>query len=164
MSEEGQQLEARAAVAADVPMLLESMADFNRLEGISFDPAAIEAPLRVLLADPTLGLVRLLHDRGGQLAGYFVLSWGFDLEWGGRDAFLTELYLVPAQRGRGLGAEVMAFVEDAALAGGARALHLAVRHENAAARRVYERAGFEAPKRLLMTKKLPDPERITFLP
>ena len=164
MSEEQHKLEARVAVAEDVPALLESMADFNQLEGISFDPLAIEGPLRTLLADPTLGLVRLLHDGSGKLAGYFVLAWGFDLEWGGRDAFLTELYLLPAQRGRGLGAEIMALVEEAALAGGARALHLAVRQENGAARRVYERAGFEAPKRLLMTKKLQDPERITFLP
>src|SRR5262249_39600820 len=121
-------LDARTAREADVPALLEMMAEFNRLEQVAWTPEAGEAPLRMLLADPPLGVVGLLLMAGGaepdagQVAGYFVVTWGYDLEWGGRDAFLTELYLRSEVRGRALGAAAMAHVERAAVQAGARAL------------------------------------------
>ena len=156
-------LSQRAAAPADLPALLAMMADFNRLEGIEFDARRFEPALRKLIADPSLGLVCLLSAAHEQRAnsGYFVLSWGYDLEWGGRGAVLTELSLTPVQRGRRLGREAMRLVEEAARAGGAGALHLAVRPEKAPARRLYESAGFADPKRLLMTKELARSSRST---
>ena len=46
-------------------------------------------------------------ERG--LCGYFVLTWGFDLEWNGRDAFLSELFLIPDARGKALGAAALSW-------------------------------------------------------
>jgi len=60
-----------------------------------------------------------------------VLTWGYDLEWDGCDAFLTELFLVPAARGHGHGSGALVAAEAVAREHGARALHLTVRHENA---------------------------------
>jgi ribosomal protein S18 acetylase RimI-like enzyme len=143
----------RLATPADVPRVLAMMVDFNRFEGIAWSPAVGEAPLRRLIADSSLGAVGVVDD--GR-AGYFVLTWGFDLEWDGRDAFLTELWLVPEARGRGVGAEVLAEIQRIAKESGARALHLMVRNENANARRLYERAGFTSPPRVFLSKDLRD--------
>src|SRR5262249_58350985 len=41
----------RTAGAADLPAILAMMADFNRGEGIAWEPARGEAPLRRLLGD-----------------------------------------------------------------------------------------------------------------
>lgn len=131
------------------------MEDFNRFEAIAWSRVSGEPALRTLVESPDLGLVGIVREREDEpLFGYFVLTWGFDLEWNGRDAVLTELYLSPSARGRGLGDVVMDRAEAMARGEGARALHLLVRHENAPARRLYEKRGFIHPGRLFLTKKL----------
>lgn len=109
--------------------------------------------LEKLLVSPQLGVVGLVLE-DDTLRGYFVVTWGYDLEWYGRDALLTELYLLPEARGRGLGREVIAMIEALAVERGARALHMVVRPENEPAVRLYQGAGFEASPRTFMTKRL----------
>ena len=149
---------ARTATTHDVPRLLDWMVEFNRLEHIAWSRVTGETPLRKVIDDLALGCVGVL-ERDRAPIGYFVLTWGYDLEWDGRDAFLTELFLDASARGRGLGRACMERVEETARTHGVRALHLVVRHDNAAALRVYEERGFFAPPRLLMTKDLRDPQR-----
>lgn len=146
-------MRARRAGPADLAVLLDMMEDFNRHEQIPWTRAAAEAPLLGLLAAPALGLVGLCES-GGAALGYFVIAFGFDLEWGGRDAFLTELYLRPERRGAGLGRRALAEAEALARAHDVRALHLAVRPDNAAALRLYRGAGFIDPGRIMLTKPL----------
>lgn len=146
-------LALREAGPGDVPALLDMMADFNALERIPWDPARTDAALAPLLTDRALGLVLLAAAEGATL-GYVVLTWGYDLEFGGRDAFLTEVYLRPEARGRGLGGPLLAAVDRAARAHGVQALHLMVLPENERALAVYERAGFAPSPRTMMTKVL----------
>lgn len=146
-------VQIRPALASDVPALLDMMEDFNRIEQIPWQRAAGEAPLRTLLAAPDLGLVGLC-ERDGSPAGYFIITWGFDLEWGGRDAFLTELYLRPELRGLGLGGPALTAALALARERGARAIHLMVRTDNQPALKLYRRAGFLAPPRVLLTRPL----------
>lgn len=147
------ELRLRVAGAADVPALLDMMADFNHIEHIPWERTSAEAPLRRLLTTPELGTIGLI-ERGEASLGYGVLTFGFDLEFAGRDAFLTEFYLRPEVRGKGLAAAAIEQLMALARGHGVMAVHLVVRHENAPALRVYERAGFTAPGRLLLSKKL----------
>ena len=143
----------RIASEADVPLLLSMMEPFNALEATPWDAAAKEGALRTLLRDRQLGVAVLLEGEAGIL-GYFVLTWGYDLEWDGCDAFLTELFLVPAVRGRGHGGGALAAVEAVAREQGARALHLMVRHENIVAKRLYTSHGYMSPPRQFLSKPL----------
>lgn len=129
------------------------LAAFNRLEQIEWDETVGAPALRRLIGDAALGVVGMV-EVDARVAGYFIVTWGFDLEWGGRDAFLTDLYLEPGHRGAGLGARALAAVEDVARAGGAAALHLMVRPENEPAVRLYTRGGFRSPPRTLLSKAL----------
>lgn len=151
--ETGPRLPLRIADASDVPALLDMMAEFNHHEEIAWERASAEAPLRRLLGAPELGVIAMLEHEGA-CVGYGVLTWSFDLEWAGRDAFLTEFFLKPEARGRGLAAPAMNSLLALARQHGVAALHLVVRHENAPALRVYERAGFVSPGRLLLTRRL----------
>jgi ribosomal protein S18 acetylase RimI-like enzyme len=144
-------LTVQVATAADVEPILEMMVDFNRIEMIRWTPEAGRAPLLRLVADPTLGVVGVARQ-GEELAGYFVLTWGFDLEWNGRDAYLTELYLRPERRGRGQARQLLAEGERLARQHGANVMHMMVRPENTVARRVYETSGYQATPRLFLTK------------
>jgi ribosomal protein S18 acetylase RimI-like enzyme len=144
----------RLATEQDVSVLLEMMEDFNRSELISWEPSATEVALRKLLREPALGQAVVLED-GGRVQGYAVLTYGYDLEFAGRDAYLTELYLRPEARGRGLGKWLLAGVEERAREAGVQALHLMVRPENRTALTLYQRAGFEVPPRVFLTKRHP---------
>jgi len=143
----------RQASEADLPRLVPMMEDFNRLEAMAWTFEKGERALRSLLQEQQLGFVGLA-EADERTAGYFVLTFGFDLEWDGRDAFLTEFYLLPDFRGRGLGRLLLEAAEATARARGTRALHLMVRPENSRALSLYQRAGFEEPPRRLLTKPL----------
>lgn len=144
----------RLATEQDVSVLLEMMDDFNRSEVISWTPAVTEVALRKLLREPELGQAVVLEAEG-RVQGYAVVTYGYDLEFAGRDAYLTEFYLRPEVRGRGLGKWMLARVEERAREAGVQALHLMVRPENRAALTLYQRAGFEPPPRVFLTKRLP---------
>ena len=149
-------ISVREATDADTTLLLDMMEDFNVFEKIPWRREAGEPALRTLLADTRLGVVGIIEDADTAL-GYLVVTWGYDLEWNGRDAFLTELFLVPDARGHGIGTLALNRAEALASDHGARALHIMVRHENEPARRLYERAGYVSPPRLFLTKVLSAP-------
>lgn len=146
-------LRLHIASKEDVPVLLSLMEPFNAFEQTPWDGSAKERALKTLLGDRSLGVVGLFVTAAGPV-GYFVVTWGYDLEWDGRDAFLTELFLVARARGHGLGSEAMAHIEAVAQAHGARALHLMVRQENRVARSLYARHGYTSPPRIFLTKQL----------
>jgi len=140
------------ATPADLPEVLPRTRALNDHEAIEISDAALEAGLRTLLASPDLGGVWVVK-RAGTPIGYAIVTFGYDLEFGGRDAFLTELWIDEAQRGTGAGLEVLALLEPEVRERGVRALHLQVRPENPAMR-LYERAGFVTSPRRIMTRRL----------
>lgn len=146
-------LRLRIAGEQDIAVLLTMMEPFNALEQIPWDARAKERALRTLLRDQSLGVVGLLVATEGPV-GYFVVTWGYDLEWDGRDAFLTELFLEPRVRGQDLGGVAMKHVEAVAREHGARSLHLMVLDENLVARRLYARHGYVSPPRTFLSKQL----------
>jgi ribosomal protein S18 acetylase RimI-like enzyme len=114
---------------------------------------AAETALRALLAAPDRGLVWVI-EQAGEAAGYLVLTWGYSLEFHGRDAFIDELYVAPSYRGAGLGRQAVEWAEAACMAHGAGAVHLEVEIDNERAHALYRRRGFAERGLRLMTKRL----------
>jgi GNAT superfamily N-acetyltransferase len=142
----------RAAVPGEAAEVLARTLAFNAIEGIAVDEAALQEGIARLLANPELGTVWVI-ERDGRAIGQAVVTYGYDLEFAGRDSFLTEIWIEPAARGAGAGAAALALLEAELSARDIRALHLQVRPENPA-RRLYERAGFAASPRIAMTRVL----------
>ena len=109
-------------------------------EGFPF-PARAPAALDLLLADPSHGRCFLIRDAGSTI-GYFVIGFGFSLEFGGRDAFLDELFIAPESRGAGIGKTALQHAIEFCRSEGIGALHLEVSRENIPAQRLYRGAGF----------------------
>jgi GNAT superfamily N-acetyltransferase len=145
-------LRLRVATPADVPALLPRSRALQQHENIEISDEALEAALREMLASPDLGVVYVIEDDGTSI-GYAFCSFSFDLEFGGREAWLTELYIDDDARGRGAGSFALAALEPALRALGVHAYHLQVRADNPA-KRLYERAGFQVVPRLIMSKRL----------
>ncbi|HUJ63718.1 MAG TPA: GNAT family N-acetyltransferase [Kofleriaceae bacterium] len=141
-----------AAAPADLPELLPRTRALNDHEAISIADAQLEAALRRLLGEPGLGRAWLVTDAGRPI-GYAIVTFGYDLEFGGRDAYLTELWIDEPARGRGAGSAALELVLRELPALGVRAIHLQVRPENPAVA-LYQRAGFARSPRWLMTRRL----------
>lgn len=150
----------RAARPADLAALLQMMAAFNRAEAIPFRRARVAPGLRRLLHQRRLGIVLVAaHPDRPALDGYAVATFGYDLEFAGSDAFLTELFVRPARRGRGIAARLLGEVARRLGAAGAGAVTLLVRPENRVARRLYVRAGYAEVRRVAMVRRLGRPRR-----
>ena len=145
-------VQLRPATPDDLDTLLPRIRALNAEESIEIAGPALEAALVRLLSDRGLGGCWII-ERGGPAIGYAIVTFGYDLEFGGRDSYLTELWIDPEERGRGAGAAALALLEGELRALDVRAVHLLVRPENPAMR-VYERAGFVASPRRFMTLRL----------
>jgi GNAT superfamily N-acetyltransferase len=141
----------RRADPADLDALLPLVAEFCAVDGHEFAPARVGSALRPLLADDGLGQVWVLADDGG-LGGYAVVTWGWSLEAGGREALLDELYV--RERNQGAGALLLEAAAVGSRAAGASRLFLETESANAAVRRFYARHGFAAENSVWMQRPL----------
>jgi ribosomal protein S18 acetylase RimI-like enzyme len=82
-----------------------------------------------------------------------VLSFDFSLEYGGRNAWIDELFIRPELRGKGVGSKALDFAVQGARECGAKVLHLEVNRGNPAIN-LYRRYGFEDHNRSLLSKWL----------
>jgi ribosomal-protein-alanine acetyltransferase len=124
-------LQARAARADDLDAIA-------AVEAAAFDERDrfTRGTLRRIIASPAAqALVVAENDR---ILGYAAVLF----RSGARVARLYTIAVDPKAAGRGVGAALLAAAAKAALRRGADRLRLEVRSSNAAARRLYERAGF----------------------
>lgn len=144
----------RAATTADVLRLLTFVQARASEDGTSaFVPGVVESALQQLIADPGLGEAWLI-EHAGEPAGYIIVTWGFSLEFHGRDAFIDELYVAPSHRGRGIGQRAIEHASNRCGARGIGALHLEVDPENERALALYRRSGFQERGYRLMSRRL----------
>jgi len=144
---------ARNATSADLEAVLALHRDFFAEDDYAFREEESRANLARLLEDSSLGRVFVLDD-GGRVVGYLVLTFGFSLEFHGRNAVVDELYIAPAHRGQGLGTKALAAAEAACRELGIRAVHLVVERYKTQAQALYRRVGFVAYERVIMSKEI----------
>src|SRR5215469_9177281 len=137
----------------EVPALLEMMREFYTQQEMRFEEKAVRSAINKLLQFPQHGQIYLIF-RAQAIAGYFVLTFCFSLEFHGRFALLDELYLREPFRRQKLGQGVVGFAEGICRREGVAALRLEVGRENQPARALYQKSGFAEDARTLMTKWL----------
>ena len=143
----------RMAGLNDLETLLPFVREFWLIERLAFVEPAVRRALGGILGDPDFGRVVAIELESLPI-GYYVLTLGYSLEHLGRDAFVDELYLREAHRGKGIGSLALAHAAELCGQLGVGALHLEVDHSNPRARALYERTGFVAHERALMTRKI----------
>jgi len=89
-----------------------------------------------------------------EYVGYSVLTFGFSLEYFGRDALIDELYIRADYRGKGIGSRYLKFIENICKDENIFALHLEVSKINTKAQELYRRMGYKDHNRYLLTKWL----------
>lgn len=143
----------RIAAPADLDVLIRFVRGLYAHDDIPLHEPTAHRALDDLIRDPSLGRVWVI-ERAGRPIGYVVLTFGYSLEYGGRDAFVDELFVDERHRGRGAGTAALRFVAAQCRSVGVRALHLEVDRPNMTAQRLYRREGFEDHDRYLMTRRI----------
>jgi GNAT superfamily N-acetyltransferase len=146
-------VEFKSASLTDLRTLKRLIKSYYALDHIPFRDDEINAGLRALFRDPSLGRAWLIMH-GKTTAGYVMLIFWFDLEFGGRAALITDLYLAPAHRRKGLGRRALRFVEGFCRKSGISTLELQVERRNRAAQAFYAANGFRSHARIPMSKRL----------
>lgn len=146
-------LRFQLATSFDIETLLVMMREFYLHEDLSLDEAKARRALDGILNNAAFGRVFLLRV-GDAVAGYTVLTFGYSLEFHGRDAFVDELFVHEAFRGQGIGTQALEFLASVCVENGISALHLEVEHKNVIAQQTYRKFGFADHDRYLMTKWL----------
>jgi GNAT superfamily N-acetyltransferase len=129
----------RPATVADAPVLADLLDRFNReYDTPTPGPAVLAARLERLLS--SADVVALLA--GDPAVGLALVTLRPNVWYAGAVALLDELYVVPVERGRGIGTELIKAVEDECRQRGSELLEVNVDGEDADARRFYERQGY----------------------
>ena len=141
----------------DHALVLGFLADFYEESGFDLDRDRAANAIRHLIENDAYGHLYVI-EMGGTSVGYTALTFGFSLEFDGRDGIIDDLYIAPTYRDQGIGSAVVDLVLEAARQEGLNAVHLEVEHENERAKKVYFRAGFKDYKRHLLSRHLRGPK------
>ena len=155
-------LQFHSVGTADADALVTLARLFHLEDSHPLQPAGEQA-LRLIAHGEPLARAWLVRAQDAVI-GYVILTIGFSVEYGGRDGFIDDLYLVPAARGRGLGRKLLDFALARAAELGIGTLHLEVETGNETATRLYRSAGFEETGRRLMRLRLPDQRSVAMCP
>src|SRR5215218_2370581 len=132
-------LAVRQAEVADAEVIGRLLHDFNtEFDEPTPGPRALAERVRQLLAG---GDTKVLLGGSGP-DGLAVLRFRLALWTEGLECYLAELYVVPEQRGHGLGRALMEAAIELARAEGADGMDLGTSQGDVAARALYESLGF----------------------
>jgi len=143
----------RQAMPSDRSMLERLLAAYRVAQDRPPQPERIAGALRAALAgDP---FVRIwLVQQASHTVGYLTVTLGFSIDAGGRHAFIDEIFLEEAVRGRGIATQVMRFAEAECRKLGVLCVRVEVAREDTRARTAYQRLGFQDHQRSIMSKSL----------
>jgi len=129
----------RPALLSDLPELLTLGEKYCDADNAPWDAQRARRAFAPLLMDDIHGVV-LVVQADQRLVGYAVVTWGWSIEAGGREALLDEMYV--DQPGLGHGSALVEAVMAAAETVGASRVFLETEASSESAREFWLRRGF----------------------
>ena len=137
----------------DHKVLLKLIVAYYRFDKIAYNLQSLSRGLDTLLRNLSLGQAWLMETHRKPV-GYTLLTYNFDLEYGGVEGMLTEVYVEKPFRNRGVGTLALYEVEDFCRERGIRNVELQVLNRNKHAEKFYRKAGFHILPRKVMLMKV----------
>jgi diamine N-acetyltransferase len=105
----------------DLDTLMELVKTYYEYDGHVFNAGLVKQSLKNLINDQTRGRVWIIdlideNFTKNRIIGYIILTYGYSLEFYGRDAFIDEFFIVEGMRRKGLGKKVIELVLEKAKA------------------------------------------------
>ena len=125
----------------DAERLADLMFRFAAEYRLAGQDEARNAAVRPLLEGSPYGAAYLFGPPRAP-TGYLVVTFGWSIELGGMEAWIDEIYVRTAVRGRGLATEALFALARALREAEVAAIHLEVDRDDPAAQKLYHKCGF----------------------
>lgn len=140
----------RSCGPKDHAALLKLVVAYSRFEKIPVRRQSLSQGLDVLLRNPSQGKMWLMEWHKKPV-GYALLTYNFELEYGGAEGVLRDLFVEKRYRNQGIGSLALYEIEDYCRERGMRAFQLQLPRRNKSAAIFYRKAGFrELPRRVMI--------------
>src|SRR5438128_311742 len=151
-------VDVRLATEAELEAVTALLVAQLREHRVQTPEAKIASAIQGLLRHPERGRI-LVAVGEGRPVGVAALSFARPLEYADRSAWLEELYVEPAARGRGIGTRLLRAALRVAAEAGATVVDLEVEADHQRAARLYAREGFRSLARTHWVRTL-EPARL----
>jgi GNAT superfamily N-acetyltransferase len=138
---------------SDIDSITAMMLEFYGIDGYPMDIEKSKNLFAEFLQNENLGKAWLIFLED-IIIGYIILTFVFSFEYGGKIAFVDELYLSENARGKGIGRSCIEFIKIEAAKLSLKLLYLEVEHHNSNAQQLYLSSGFASHNRKLMYYKI----------
>ena len=138
---------------ADIEIITQMMRDFYAIDNYPIDVEVAKNLFQEFISNEHLGKSWLIYSEN-EVVGYIILTFIFSFEYGGKIAFVDELFIKETARGKGFGKEAIQFIQQEVPKLSLKLLYLEVEPHNENAQKLYLAHDFELHNRKLMKYKV----------
>ena len=138
---------------SDISIITQMMQDFYAIDNYPMDIEVAKTLFQEFISNEHLGKSWLIYSEN-EIVGYIILTFIFSFEYGGKIAFVDELFIKETARGKGFGKEVIRFIQQEVPKLSLKLLYLEVEPHNENAQKLYLAHDFELHNRKLMKYKV----------
>ena len=137
----------------DIPTITQMMQDFYAIDNYPMEVDESKKLFQEFITNENLGKSWLIFSEN-EIVGYIILTFIFSFEYGGKIAFIDELFIKETARGKGFGKEAIQFIQGEVPKLSLKLLYLEVETHNENAQKLYLAHDFELHNRKLMKYKI----------
>ena len=137
---------------ADIEIITQMMQDFYAIDNYPMDVEVTKTLFQEFISNEHLGKSWLIYSEN-EIVGYIILTFIFSFEYGGKIAFVDELFIKETARGKGFGKEAIQFIQQEVPKLSLKLLYLEVEPHNENAQKLYLAHDFVIHNRKLMKYK-----------
>ena len=137
----------------DISTITQMMQDFYAIDNYPMDVKVAKNLFHEFISNENLGKSWLIYSEN-EIVGYIILTFIFSFEYGGKIAFVDELFIKETARGKGIGKEAIQFIQREVPKLSLKLLYLEVEPHNENAQKLYLAHDFELHNRKLMKYKV----------
>ena len=138
----------------DISTITQMMQDFYAIDNYPIDVEVAKNLFQEFISNEHLGKSWLIYTEN-EIVGYIILTFIFSFEYGGKIAFVDELFIKETARGKGIGKEAIQFIQREVPKLSLKLLYLEVEPHNENAQKLYLAHDFVIHNRKLMKYKVP---------
>ena len=137
----------------DISTITQMMQDFYAIDNYPMDVEVAKNLYQEFISNEHLGKSWMIYSEN-EIVGYIILTFIFSFEYGGKIAFVDELFIKETARGKGIGKEAIQFIQQEVPKLSLKLLYLEVEPHNENAQKLYLAHDFEFHNRKLMKYKV----------
>ena len=137
----------------DISTITQMMQDFYAIDNYPMDVEETKTLFQEFITNENLGKSWLIFSEN-EIVGYIILTFIFSFEYGGKIAFIDELFIKETARGKGFGKEAIQFIQGEVPKLSLKLIYLEVEPHNENAQKLYLAHDFELHNRKLMKYKV----------